>query len=134
MINNLSSKILVILLLSIFTFKAVLSEVFIIAKVNEEIITNIELEFEKRYLVSLNPNLKNLNQNRIAEYAKNSLINEKIKKIEIEKKYEIIPNQELLSKIIADIYTGIGISSLEEFKNYLSQNDIDLEKVEKNSN
>ena len=131
MINNLSSKILVILLLSIFTFKAVLSEVFIIAKVNEEIITNIELEFEKRYLVSLNPNLKNLNQNRIAEYAKNSLINEKIKKIEIEKKYEIIPNQELLSKIIADIYTGIGISSLEEFKNYLSQNDINLEKVEK---
>ena len=62
MINNLSSKILVILLLSIFTFKAVLSEVFIIAKVNEEIITNIELEFEKRYLVSLNPNLKILNQ------------------------------------------------------------------------
>ena len=131
MINNLLSKILAILVLSIFTFKAVPSEVFIIVKVNEEIITNIELEFEKKYLVSLNPNLKNLNQNRIAEYAKNSLINEKIKKIEIEKKYEIVPNQELLSKIIADIYSGIGISSLEEFKNYLSQNDISLERVEK---
>ena len=58
-------------------------------KVNQEIITNIDLDFEKRYLVSLNPNLKKLDQNRITEYAKNSLINEKIKKIEIEKNLKL---------------------------------------------
>ena len=57
-----------------------------------------------------------MDQNRISEYAKNSLINEKIKSIEIEKKKEIIPNKKLVSKVIGDIYTGIGISSLEEFK------------------
>ena len=109
--------------------KSVYCEVYIIAKVNQEIITNIDLDFEKRYLVSLNPNLKKLDQSRIAEYAKNSLINEKIKKIEIEKRFEIIPNETLLSKIIADIYSGIGISSLSEFKNYLSQNDVDILRV-----
>ena len=129
--NSFISKILIISLLSISYFKDVLSEVFIIAKVNEEIITNIDLEFEKKYLVSLNPNLKKLDQNRITEYAKNSLINEKIKRIEIEKKFKIAPNKDLLYKIIGDIYSGIGISSLQEFKNYLSQNNIDLEKVEK---
>ena len=62
-----------------------LCEVFIIAKVNQEIITNIDVDFEKRYLVSLNPNLKKLDNNRIAEYAKNSLINEKIKKLRSKK-------------------------------------------------
>ena len=129
MINNLLSKIIVVSLLSIFPFKEVSSEVFIVAKVNEEIITNVDLEFEKKYLVSLNPNLKRLNQNRITDYAKNSLINEKIKRIEIEKKYKITPNKKLISKVIEDIYTGIGISSLEEFKNYLSQNNVEFEKV-----
>ena len=115
--------------MSIFPLKTVYCEVFIVAKINQEIITNIDLDFEKRYLVSLNPNLKKLDQNRITEYAKNSLINEKIKKIEIEKKFKIVPNETLLSKVIGDIYSSIGISSLSEFENYLSQNNVDIERV-----
>ena len=70
-------KIYLILTLVMFPLKIAYCEVFIVAKVNQEIITNIDLDFEKRYLVSLNPNLKKLDQNRIKEYAKNSLINEK---------------------------------------------------------
>tara|TARA_B100000886_G_scaffold337933_1_gene299722 strand:+ start:135 stop:1004 length:870 start_codon:yes stop_codon:yes gene_type:complete len=104
-------------------------EIFIVAEVNQEVITNIDLNFEKRYLVSLNPNLQKLDQNRITEYAKNSLINEKIKRIEIEKKFKIVPNQALLSKVIGNIYTSIGISSLSEFKDYLVQKNIDFERV-----
>ena len=73
-------KIYVVLITSILPLKDVYCEVFIIAKVNQEIITNVDLDFEKRYLVSLNPNLKKLEQERIEEYAKDSLINEKIKK------------------------------------------------------
>ena len=105
------------------------SEIFIVAKVNEEIITNLDVDFEKRYLVSLNPNLKKLNKKRIIEYAKDSLINEKIKKIEIQKRFKIIPNETLLSKIIGDIYSSIGISSLNEFESYLLENDINIERV-----
>ena len=122
-------KIFIILILNIVPLKNVYSEVFIVAKINQEIITNIDVDFEKKYLVSLNPNLKKLDQSRIFEYAKNSLINEKIKKIEIEKKYKIVTNKMLLSKIIGDIYSSIGISSLAEFESYLSQNDIDIERV-----
>ena len=122
-------KVLVILILSIIPLKNTFCEVFIVAKINQEIITNIDLDFEKRYLIALNPNLKKLDQNRIVEYAKSSLINERIKKLEIEKRFVIVPNETLLSKVIADIYTSIGISSLEEFKNYLVQNNIDLRRV-----
>ena len=122
-------KIYILLVLSILPLKTVYSEVFIVAEINQEIITNIDLDFEKRYLVSLNPNLQKLDQNRITEFAKNSLINEKIKRIEIEKKFEIVPNQALLSKVIGNIYTSIGISSLSEFKDYLVQKNIDFERV-----
>ena len=68
-------KIYIFLVLIIFPFKAVYCDVFIVAKVNQEIITNIDLDFEKRYLVSLNPNLQKLNQNQIKKYLKNLLIN-----------------------------------------------------------
>ena len=122
-------KISVTLILSIIPLKNTFCEVFIVAKINQEIITNIDLDFEKRYLIALNPNLKKLDQNRIVEYAKSSLINERIKKLEIEKRFVIVPNETLLSKVISDIYTSIGVSSLEEFRNYLLQNNIDLNRV-----
>ena len=129
--NYFFSAIFLILILSFVPHKMVMSDIFIIAKVNNEVITNLDLEFEKKYLTSLNPNLKKLDQNRIKEYAKNSLINEKIKKIEIEKRFKIIPNEQLLNKVIGDIYNGIGISSLTEFKNYLLQNNVDFERVKR---
>ena len=109
--------------------KTAYSEIFIVAKINEEIITNLDLDFEKRYLVSLNPNLSNLDENRITEYAKNSLINERVKKIEINRVTKITTNETLLSKVITDIYSSIGISSLNEFESYLSKNNVDMEKV-----
>ena len=127
--KKLFLKIYLILLINMIYSIPVFSEVFIIAKVNQEIITNIDVDFEKKYLVSLNPNLNKLDNNRITEYAKDSLINEKIKKIEIEKNFEIIPNETLLSNVIADIYSSIGITSLSEFEVYLSQNDVDIQRV-----
>ncbi len=122
-------KIYLILILSIIPFKPVYCEVFIIAKIDQEVITNVDLDFEKRYLVSLNPNLKKLDQIRISEYAKDSLINEKIKKIAIEKQFKINPNETLLSKVIGDIYSGIGIASLSEFEIYLQQNNVNIQRV-----
>ena len=122
-------KIYIFLILSVLPFKTVYSNVFIVAEINQEIITNIDLNFEKKYLVSLNPNLQKLDQNRITEYAKNSLINEKIKKNEIEKRFKIEPDPTLLLNVIKNIYSSIGISSLSEFEEYLSQKNIDLERV-----
>ena len=122
-------RIYIILVLNMVVLKTAQSEIFIVAKVNEEIITNLDIDFEKRYLLSLNPNLKKLDKNRISEYAKDSLINERIKKIEIEKRLKIVRNETLVSRVIGDIYSSIGISSLSEFENYLLQNNIDIERV-----
>ncbi len=122
-------KVYIILIINLIPLKAAYCEIFIVAQVNDEIITNIDLDFEKRYLVSLNPSLKKLDQKKILDYAKNSLINERIKRIEIEKRFEIIQNEEILAKVISDIYSSIGISSLNEFEEYLSQNQVDIKRV-----
>ena len=127
--RQLILNIYIILILNMVVLKNAQSEIFIVAKVNDEVITNLDIDFEKRYLISLNPNLKKLDKNRISEYAKDSLINERIKKIEIEKIFKIVSNETLLSKVIEDIYSSIGISSLIEFESYLLQNNVDIERV-----
>ena len=121
-------KIYIVFILNIVPIQA-FCEVYVVAKINQEIITNVDLDFEKKYLVSLNPNLKKLDESQINEYAKDSLINERVKRIEIEKRFKIIPNEQLLSKVIGDIYSSIGISSLKEFEIYLLQNDVDINRV-----
>ena len=60
----------------------------IIVKVDNEIITNIDIKNEKKYLLFLNPKLDQLNPTKINDIAKNSLITEIIKKKELEKIYD----------------------------------------------
>ena len=112
-------------------FKIAYSEVFIKAKVNNQIITNIDVKNEKNYLLALNPNLRNLSQKNINLYAVDSAINERIKKIEIEKKFEITPDKKIVKKVITDLYSSIGINNLEEFEKYLLNYDINIGLVKK---
>lgn len=125
------------LILGIFTiilfinFETAYSEIFIKAKVNNQIITNFDIKNERNYLLALNPNLKNLPNENLNRYAIDSAINEKVKKIEIEKKYQILENNNIIQKIIKDLYSEIGISNIDEFKNYLKKYNIDLNIVKK---
>ena len=112
-----------------FSFEIANSEIFIKAKVNNQIITNIDVKNEKNYLLALNPNLRNLSEENKNRYAIDSLINEKIKKMEIERRYEITVNKNVIKKIINDLYSKLGISDMEAFKQYLSNYSINLDLV-----
>jgi len=104
----------------------------ILFKVENQIITSLDVIKEYKYLISLNPNLKNANEKDIIKFSKKSIIDQKIKDIEIKKNFENpkVP-EEFLEKIIKNIYTKIGISNLNDFKKYLISNGIDFKDVKK---
>ena len=84
----------------------------IIFKVDNKIITSLDVENEMRYLMTLNPNLKNLNKDEIIEISKKSLIKEKIKEIEIRKVFvEPKIDEAFLEKLLKNIYFKIGIKT-----------------------
>ena len=114
-----------------FSFEIANSEIFIKAKVNNQIITNIDVKNEKNYLLALNPNLRNLSEEKKNKYAIDSLINERIKKMEIERRYEITVNKDVTKKIIYDLYSKLGISDIEAFNRYLSNYNINLDLVKR---
>ena len=111
---------LLVILIVFFNSKALSIESKIILKVDNKIITNIDIYFEAKYLKALNPNLKTLNENKILEVAKTSLIREKIKEIEISKFNKNEINEEYLESIIKSIYTNIGLKNKQEFLNYIN--------------
>ena len=102
----------------------------ILIKIENQIITSLDVNNEYKYLVALNPNLKNSDTNDVIKFSKKSAIQEKIKKIEIEKNFNkpMVP-QEFLEQILQNVYSRIGLTNLEEFKNYLIINNVDFENV-----
>ena len=79
-------KIFILIILTILAFNKVNSiESKIIHKIQNEIITNIDIKNQFKYLVALNNSLKELDKNQILNIANESIIREKVKKIEISK-------------------------------------------------
>ena len=120
-------KIILLSLLLLLPVKA--NETNIVIKVNNEIITNIDIENEIRYLVALNNELKETSEEILKNLAKQSVIKEKIKKNEVSKYFKFNFSQEYLDTIIKDYYTKLGIDSLESFKIYLQEYDLKLDVV-----
>ena len=99
-------------------------------KVNNEIITNLDIIDEINYLVALNNNLKNVEKKKLRLYAKNSLIREKIKKNELVKFFDLEKSSEMSKNIVNDFYLRLNFKSKEQFSNYLKQFNLEINDVE----
>ena len=125
-------KILIYLGLIFFIFNSssISLENKILIKIEDQIITSLDINNEYKYLVALNPGIKKSNKNEIIKLAKRSILQERIKKIEIEKNFNNpkLPKK-FIEEILKNIYSKIGISSLDDFKKYLINNNLDFENV-----
>tara|TARA_A100001035_G_C27742926_1_gene482549 strand:- start:332 stop:1267 length:936 start_codon:yes stop_codon:yes gene_type:complete len=125
-IKKLSSFIFVIL----FCTYAYSLENKILIKIDNDIITLIDLEKEINYLTALNPNIKNLEKNRIRKISMNSLVREKIKLNELLKYMEVVDiENEYLDLLIESMFLKLGLNSTEEFIDYLKRNNVEIQEV-----
>ena len=128
-------------------------------KINEKIITNIDIENEKKFLTFLNPQLNNLPNIQIQNISENSIKNRLIKEIELEKIYDLnkievgeeyidrfisknkIPNKDILKQELINInlsYDYFKNSFLVDniwrefiYNKFQSQVKIDIKKLKK---
>jgi peptidyl-prolyl cis-trans isomerase SurA len=126
-------KLILIYLTTIFFINSSSSfgiENKILVKIENQIITSLDVNSEYKYLIALNPSLKNSNKKDVIELSKRSIVNERIKKIEIEKTFKNpqLP-EEFLNKILQNVYSRIGLANLDDFKEYLILNNVDIENV-----
>ena len=97
----------------------------ILLKIDKEIVTTIDVINEFNYLSILTKNFKKLPETKALEVSKNSIIRDKIKKIELKKsvKFNEI-NEDMLDKLIQRFYTGLKFNNLEDFKKYVENNNL----------
>ena len=125
MIPNKIFFFFTILLFQIYSINS--SEVRIVTKVNSEILTNIDIENESKYLIILNTNLKSLRKDELLELSKNSLIRQILKKEEIEKHFKFEKYSQLGEKLLKENYTALGFENREKYSNFLNKKGFNIE-------
>ncbi len=120
-----------ILIITLFD-KVSSSENKILIKINNEIITTIDIYNEINFLKSINPNLQNIEKNQIFEIAKNSLIKEKIKEINLLRNFEEIKlTQNDFKRLILKTYSRENIDNIESLEEFLKGFDINIQELKK---
>ena len=107
------------------------SNVKIIAKIDNDIITNIDIRNEYSYLLALNKSLKDIQKEQVLDFAKQSIFREKVKKQEILKYYELNQKNEIIDMSIKNIYNNLGLNSEDEFIEYLKNLNLNFDKIYK---
>ena len=102
----------------------------IIHSIENEIITNIDIKNEFKYLVALNNSLKDLDKEKILNISNESAIRERIKKIEISKNFkEIKLNEDYSELLLKNIYSSLNLESINEFEIYLNDYNLKIEDI-----
>ena len=123
--------IFIIILMMVLNVKNLIAlENKILFKVDNEIITSIDIYNEVKFLKVFNPEMSNLNDIELFEISKNSILREKIKKIEIKNFVkELKVDDKYILNLIKKKYSKMRINSLENLEDYLKDKNLKIENV-----
>ncbi len=127
-----SSRIIYLLLfcLMFFSNHAFSKENKILLKLNNEIITTVDILNEIKFLSIMNSEFKNIEKNKKIEIAKNSLIKQKIKLIEISKfENNINLEDDIFEKIIKNYFKNINVNNIKTFESFFKKENLNTEFV-----
>ena len=102
----------------------------ILFKVDNEIITTIDIYEEIRFLKIFNPEINDLSEAELFEISKNSILRDKIKKIEIMNFVKTLKvENKFIFNLIKSKYSNMNINSFEDFENYLKDKNFNVDNI-----
>ena len=130
--SNIFLKCLLISFLLIFFnfLKIQALENKILFKIDNEIITTVDIYHEVKFLKIFNPQINNLSDEEQLIVSKNSIIRDKIKKTEILNFVEEIKVEEkFLMNLLKSKYSKVNIDTMKNFENYLEESNLNVDLI-----
>ena len=104
----------------------------ILIKVNNEIITTIDILNEIKFISTINEDFSSINKNKKIEIAKNSVIKDKIKLIEILKfKSNLDIDDKIFESLVKSYFIKFNFKNLNEFRNFFNNQNINTNFIRK---
>ena len=104
----------------------------ILIKINNETVTTIDIFNEVKYLTLLNEEFKKFKQSEIFEIAKNSIIRQKIKEIELKKFFKKIElDEKFIEKFAIDYFSKFNVNTYQDLEKLLTVNKLKIKDIKK---
>ena len=133
--NKLLRILLFLLIYEIGSLSSVAKENKILFKINNEIITSIDIKNEMKYLGIINLDYSKLDNRRAIEIAKKSLIKEKIKKTELNKRLTNLNlADEILNQFLINYFKKFGINTLSDFNDFFLNHSLNPDLIREKVN
>ena len=124
--------VLFIIFILIENHKVIAVENKILIKINNNIVTSVDIFNEVNYLALSNKNFKELENFKTFQIAKNSLIKQNIQEIELLKNFkELKIDENYYNNLIKNYYNNLGFNSYEEFLKYIKNNNVNINFLKK---
>jgi len=121
-----------LIILLILCFNSYSKEnIYIVYKIKNEIITNIDVNKERLYLITLNRELENLDKIKLLDISKESILKETIKRLELSKYFDLKTMDLNIESYLENFYTMLDIKNELEFEQYLKSNNLTLDYITK---
>ncbi|MDC1272358.1 peptidylprolyl isomerase [Pelagibacteraceae bacterium] len=132
MIKNIKLIIVIIICSLLIAINVNTAENKILLKINNQIITSLDILTELDYLGTINKEIKKIEVEKAFEISKNSIIREKIKEIEIKRVIkEIKIEDKILNNLIISYFKEFEINTISEFENFFLSKNIDPNVIKK---
>ena len=100
-------------------------------KIDNEIITSLDIEKEINYLVALNPKLSQINRDELFLIAKKSTTKEFIKKKEIQKYKKLDLQNPQINDVLNNIIINLNLSNEKQLKEYIKNFNLSIEDLKR---
>lgn len=134
MIKSKNLIILSIIIFSLINFSYSEINLKILMKIDNQIITNYDLEKEANYLLALNPSLKEIEKEKLMTISKRSLVKEKIRKNEILKYTSLNKENTQIEAVLNNLILSLDFENQKQFQEYLKKFNLSIndlkEKIE----
>ena len=128
----LKKVIIFFTLIFLFNTQSYTAENKIILKINNEIITSVDVFNEIKYLSILIKDFNNFEKKKIYQISLNSLIRQKVKEIELRKNFKkLIIDDKFLDPQIKSFMRKLNFNSNIDFEEYLNSKNIEIDEVRK---
>ena len=121
----------IILFLSLINISFSKIQLGIVMKIDNEVITNHDIEQEINYLKALNPKLNQIDKNELLIIAKNSIIKEFVKKKEIQKYKKLDLTNSQIDSVLNNLIQNLNFQNEDQLKNYLNNFNFSIEQLKK---
>ncbi len=130
---NIGYKILIFLCFLVLLPNKILAyENKILLKINNNIITTVDILNEINYLKLLNEDFKNFEDDKIYIIAKNSIIKDLIREDELKTIFKKIELDEIfIEKFALEYFSKLNFNSLKDLENFLIKSNLKLDYIKK---